>query len=217
MKMPMRFWLVMSVFLLLTACGDVQPPPEIETTAVREGYRFSGEGASAFSSSQQGCTYTYVYIFASRNQFREIKGAKTESNYVDIYLSKYNECTGNGSFIYGSTSDANFDINKQLTAATLTASFRACKDDYSSGTSVCGPAELTVSWTGQGKLSRVRSNNQYKMPDVIVKEMFKGTTRNATATGSFVFRGKTYNLDFSDPSSETALRSGKGSYVVIRK
>lgn len=203
--------------LLFAACGKVQPPPEIDTTAVRAGYRFSGEGATASSSSQKGCTSTSVYIFASRNQFREVKGEKTQLNYVEIYLSKYNECTDNGFTIYGSTSAADFDINRRLTAATLTASFRACKESYSSGTSVCGPAELTVSWTGQGKLSRVRSNNQYKMPEVIVKEMFRGTSRDATATGSFSFKGKTYNLDFSDPSSETAIRSGKGSYIVISK
>jgi hypothetical protein len=217
MKMTLRLGLVMSFLLMLAACGRVQPPPEMETAAVREGYRFSGEGASAFSSSQEGCTYTSVYISASRDQFREVKGAKTQSNYVEIYLSKYNECTGNESFIYGSTSDANFDINKQLTAATLTASFRACKEDYSRGTSVCGPAELTVSWTGQGKLSRGRSNNQYKTPELTVKEMFKGTSRDATATGSFSFRGKTYELSFSGSSSEAFLGSGRGSYVVIRK
>jgi outer membrane biogenesis lipoprotein LolB len=57
MKMTLRFGLVVSALLLLSACGEVQPPPEIEATAVREGARFSGEGAFASSSSQDG-----VYI-----------------------------------------------------------------------------------------------------------------------------------------------------------
>lgn len=217
MKMTLRFGLVVSALLLLSACGEVQPPPEIEATAVREGARFSGEGAFASSSSQDGCLYTSAYISASTNRVREIKGAKTQLNYVEVYYSKYNECTGEGSTIYGYTSDANFSINKRLSDATLTTTFQACKNNYSSDTVVCKPAELTFSWMGKGKLSRSRSNSQYKTPDLTIREMFKGTSRVADATGSFKFGSKTYQLSFDGATSETLLRSGKGSYVVTRK
>ncbi len=217
MKMTMRLGLVMSILLLLAACGKVQPLPELETAAVREGFRSTYESAQAWSESTDGCTVTYVYISAYKQRVKEVKGAKTEYNFADISLGNYNDCTWEGGFsIYGEASGANLSINKQLTKATLTATFEACK--YKSDRRpACGPAELTITWTGEGKLSKDREKFQYKTPTETVKGMFKGTTRAANATGSFTFRGKTYKLNFDGSMGEAFLRSGKGSYVEMRK
>lgn len=215
----MRLGFVTLVLLLLAACGSVQPPPELETAATREGYRFSQKSASAYSEITAGCKATSLSISAYKARQKEIKGAKTESNAVDFYLGRYNQCTESGFYISSSSSGKNFSINKQLTKATLTARFRACRESYPSGNSVCGPAKLTVSWTGQGGLTRSRSSEQIKTPTYTETSTFKGISRGATASGSFSFRGNTYKLSFPAPSDETFegafLFSGKGRYVKI--
>ncbi len=217
MKMTMRSGLVMLALLLLAACGTVQPPPELETAAVREGYRFSNKSASAYSENTVGCKTTSVSISAYKTRQKELKGAKTESNAVDFYLNRYNQCTESGFSIFSSSSGENFSINKQLTKATLTATFRACRESFPSGTTVCGPAKLTLSWKGQGGLTRSRSTERIKTPTYTEKSVFRGTSRGATASGTFSFRGKTSELSFpvfSDETYEGAyLFSGKGSYV----
>jgi len=221
MKMTMRSGLITSVLLLLTACGTVQPPPELETAAVREGFRFSNKSASAYSENTAGCKTASVGISAYKTRQKEIKGAKAESNAVDFYLSRYNQCKESGFSISGSGRSKNFSISKHLTTATLTATFRACRENFSNGAPVCGPAELTLSWKGQGGLTRRRSTEQVKTPSYTETYSFKGVSRGATASGSFSFRGKTYKLSFPVLSDETfegaSLFSGRGSYAKITR
>lgn len=218
MKMTMRLSLATLVLLLLAACGTVRPPPELETAAVREGYRFSNKSASAYSENTIGCKITSVSVSAYKTRQKELRGAKTESNAVDFYLSRYNQCTESGFYVSSSSSGKNFSIDKQLTKATLTATFEACRENFISGSSVCGPAELTLRWKGQGGLTRSRSVEQIKTPTYTEKSVFRGVSRDATASGTFSFKGKTYELSFPAPSDETfgtSLFSGRGSYVRI--
>lgn len=221
MRITLRSGLATLVLLILAACGTVQPPPELETAAVREGYRFSNKSASAYSENTVGCKTTSVGISAYKTRKKEIKGSKTESNAVELYVYRYNSCTESGFYISGSGSGENFSVSKQLTKATLTATFRVCRENYPSGTSVCSPAELTLNWKGQGGLTRSRSTEQIKTPTYTEKSVFKGLSRGTTASGTFSFRGKTSELSFpvfSDETYEGAfLFSGKGRYVRITK
>lgn len=220
MKMTMRLGLVMSILLLLAACGKVQPLPELETAAVKQlAYHYGRESAQSYTSSLDGCIDTYTWITASKERVKQFKFAKAEYNSVYIQLGQSNICTWEGGFqIYGETGGANLSIDKRLTKATLMATFEACKYKFVDGTAICGPAELTISWTGQGELLKNRSIARYdETPTVTVKDMFKGAYRAANTTGSFTFRGKTYALNFYGSMGEVSLRSGKGSYVEMRK
>lgn len=140
----------------------------------------SGSGASGsatwqFTNDDVQSMDTYIDVYEN------IDGS------TEIYLScYYNDVNGVYHSFWGSmtTTDDVFTVNKKLASASLSevsidGQYYDDETGYYSGT-----ATIAADWAGVGDITQVK----YTVKDGTFYSV-KGTTRDATATGSIVFEG----------------------------
>lgn len=218
MKNTVLSGLVTSSLVLLAACSQT-PPLELTPAASNESFRISARGAEAHFESREDCLVTYTAISASESKTKLSQGPGTIGSQAYISFGSYNECTYEGGIdLRGYTSDAHFSIDKRLKTARLTATFEVetCgfDDDEDYTCEPVGPAEVTISWTGDGDLIRGRDTSQWQTPSFKYTERFQGLSRDAIANGMISFGGETSELA---ATSEASLFSGKYSVRIVNK
>ncbi len=114
-----------------------------ELAVTTQKYQFKGENAYASFYQYDGCNSTYVDIYAYNSITKDAPGAPTSQKQASLYYSNYNYCDGTGSSGYGSVTNPNFTVDKQLNSGSLNGTFTVY--DYSSGTEKSVNVALT--WT----------------------------------------------------------------------
>ena len=92
------------------------------TVFAAESIQYSGMGADAYFSSNDGCISTDTFVQGLDYQYKKPSGEP--QSYVYLTVSQYNSCTGE-SIMYvealGSVSESAFQVSDKQDTATLTA------------------------------------------------------------------------------------------------
>lgn len=183
--------------------------PAVAATTTK--YQFKGQNASASFYQYDECNSTSAYITAFTSRVKEGPGAPTAQMGADLYYYNYNYCNGTYSEGYGSSPDANFTIDNQLSSASLNGTFVVY--DYWSGTTKTASVALT--WTGIGSTSNDKYSYTYQTPTYMTRYRSNGTSREAQVTGSINVDGT--NLINSSSSYGYLSSSRSGSFERITR
>jgi len=201
--------LVLSVAVLLSMLVTALPAHAAGAETLH--FSFRGLEAEAFFDSVDGCVETSVDVFAVDGRTKSGPGQPAAESVAAIFISQFDVCTG-GLLLaadgFATLTPNQFQIDKQLTAATLNATIEVT--DFVSGTVF--PVDVSVSWTGTGAIVTVKDRFHLTAPGFKVNSRFDGTTRDATASGT-VSNGTT---NFTpEPAVFADLRSVKQGEVDI--
>jgi hypothetical protein len=189
----------------------------IPSSTSADSLRFSGRGAQAdfysFDEDDGSLTYAYVFVNKGKTTFHDPPGGRPETfsdTSVEIYISQFlpghPEDPTDDIFrdIFGFTTDADFQVDRFLTAATLNATVDAVACEYPVDQPlpalerVRSPAaqngepepctdttlDVNLTWAGFGNISRIGAHEHFHGPGFIVSSHFKGTHREAEVSGS---------------------------------
>jgi hypothetical protein len=207
--MRTRLLLVVSLALALMALALPARAAGAETLH----FSFAGQTADAtfFSTDPSGCVSTEVFLLVTDGRSKSGSGPPTVAPSAIIIVSQADTCTQTVLIAADGTAvlaPGQFQIDNQLTAATLTATIEVF--DFVSGASF--PLEVNVSWTGVGGLSSSKTHVHQTFPGFKVNRRDDRTFRDATASGT-VSDGTT---NFTpEPTTEAELASVKNGEVDI--
>jgi hypothetical protein len=195
--------------LALVLAGLTLPTP---AWAAAESSNFRGSSAIAdFSSTDpSGCILTSAFVFGTDGRLHEPPGPPVTSPTVQVNLFQFDSCTGTTLvFAYGLVTipDEAFQIDQQLTSATLNATVQAT--DLNTGSTL--NVDIDVTWTGTGELTRQSIHSHFHAPGFISHTRFNGTFREAQASGSISFAG----TSLAGQSTSALIGSTKSGSVVI--
>jgi hypothetical protein len=152
------------------------------TALAATNFKFKGNTADAFFSSFDGCVLTEVSIFASEGVFKSGPGRGGLSSGTSLFISQFDFCADTQVLAaegFAELSPSDFEVANRLSMATLDATVNVF--DFVSGLSFDVDVDLT--WTATG-LSRQNVNNHFTSPGCKVHSRFRGTSREATVSGS---------------------------------
>jgi len=178
--MRTRLLTVVSLALGLMALALPARAAGAETRHVQ----FQGLTAQAEFSSTQGCVRTRAYVLATDGRVKTDPGGPEAASGAEVYLFQEDVCTQTrllGGFGFVELAPDAFQIDKEFTAATLTATIEW--SDFESGTSF--PVHISMRWTGFG--DTFSDDERYRRedpPGVWVNFHLNGTFRQATASGT---------------------------------
>ena len=175
-------------------------------------YQFKGDNAFAGFSEFNDCSSTYVEVSVFDSITREGTGAPTAQKQANLYYSTYNYCTGQYSSSYGSVTNPNFTLagGGALQSATLKTTIPLTD---SSGNSK--KAEINLTWTGTGDISRGNSHSHYQGPGYSSNYRSNGSWRDAKPTGTITVDST--NIIANLPNSYANLtQSNSGSISITR-
>lgn len=159
----------------------------------------SDRGAEAFWTTfpvegepEPGVVYTDTFVFASQSAINE-DGTTFSDKFVFVDRFSFSfDRRGNftfesATFGFASGDDVALTVGAKLQNASVaaTVSLETCTEDRR-GNFICeaaGTGSLTASWTGQGELIRANGTFHQVSKTFTFNSHFKGTFRNATATG----------------------------------
>lgn len=174
-------------------------------------YQFKGQNTYISFYQYDECNVKSVNIYAFANRTKEVSGAPTQQMGADIYYGNYNYCTGESSNGYGSSPNAKFTTNNQLSSATLTGTFAV----YDSLTDGPKTVEVNLTLTGIGFTSKGRNNYTSQTPTSMTRYRSIGEYREAEAAGSVILDG--INLIANTAGFGSLNSSTSGSYERIAK
>jgi hypothetical protein len=183
--------------LALASCSDSAGP--VTATAIdadparaRALLRFRARDllASAFFDSvdPSGCIVTSASITGSETVTHQIfmgEQIKSKGPGVGMFATQINFCTGEVLFdiLAGTGTGVTFEAASNLTEATLSATFSDV--NFATGEEVL--ISVTMTWVGTGAISKTRTKGGSKEEGVTFQ--FKGTSRDATASGTLLVDG----------------------------
>src|SRR6266545_541718 len=177
--MRTRLLAVVSLAFVLMALALPARAAGAETLHVK----FQGQTAQAEFSSTKGCVQTVVYVLATDGRFKTDPGGPEAASGGEVYISKFDVCAQTqlvDAFGFAVLAPDEFQVDEQLTAATLTATIEV--SDFTSGTSF--PVHVSVSWTGFGDTFSQDDRFHLKTPGFKVNFHLDGTFRQAAASGT---------------------------------
>ncbi|MFL6198421.1 MAG: hypothetical protein ACJ76J_04535 [Thermoanaerobaculia bacterium] len=175
-------------------------------------YSFRGSAAAARFETTEGCISTETDIFVYEHQSHFPPGPAPEgSPGIEIFIYRYNIC-GEISFLSSVSSRADlpegaFSVSGGLQGATLNAAIEV-EDE----TGNRFPISIDIAWSGVGEVSRSINHENASSPGVRGIWRSKGTSRDATATGSVVLETANVTLN---PSINGTLMDAQSGIVII--
>jgi hypothetical protein len=174
---------------------------------------FNVRGPSAFAefSRTEGCITTVVFVFGTEVKFHDPPGPPTPVSFAEVGLLQFDDCTGatlQAAFGDATLTDEAFQVNRELSSATLNATVQVT-DEITGSTST---VEVDLTWTGTGELVRETERFHSHAPGVNFQSRFNGRFRDAEASGSVSLGG--VNLA-QQPSEFAQLASVKQGEVTI--
>jgi hypothetical protein len=179
--------------------------------ATTDQYQFKGENASASFYQYDGCSSTYVNVYAFENVTKSAPGAPTSQKEAYFFYSNYNYCNGTGSYGSSSSQNVTFTSNNSLNSATLKGTFTVT--DYRSGNTKTADVDLT--WTGTGDTYRGNYHSHSQGPGYSSNYRSIGGYREAEVSGNVTLDG--VNLIANLSSDAYLSSSNNGSLSITRK
>jgi hypothetical protein len=213
--------------LLVSGCGDDTAPPtgartesprpsaRVSTTAVdRFRFQLRRVGAEALFEriDPTGCVVTDVDVLGAEDAVKQGPGKPTTGPFAVAFIFEVDVCAQQVlRDIFGFTDDVVFQANRnKLTQASLQATITAV--DNLSGAEV--PIEVDVAWSGTGVLVSQSDRFRIKTPSTLMSQWFKGTFRDAAASGSVVVDGENLATDAALLADIFRLRTG--NFEIVR-
>jgi hypothetical protein len=172
-----------------------------------------GKGAHAFFSSSDPCVSTVVEVVGVQGKDKTAAGGPSATPFASVLVDQYDFCTDTQlSFILGSTGDGlALQVGTRLTDASLQVTIPAI--DFVSGTEVS--VDVNVDWTGTGQLVTTSQRFREKTPGGLVIFQFKGTRRDATASGTVSVGG--VNFTPEPTTQDTYIFDSKDSQLTVER
>jgi hypothetical protein len=156
-------------------------------------FRFSGTFAEAVWSASTATSSTSASVFVGKST----QGSELSVNQVTETFDSSGNFTGATATFADVASGFSFTLLPSLTSASLSElglpAFTCTYDANFNQTCTDTTIDVTVAWTGQGPISRGIEINHFKSDGFSVTDRFKGTSRDATATGTI--DGSTFTAD----------------------
>lgn len=169
-----------SAAVLMPTAGASAGTSTVKPTHVNLRGPLANAGFSTIDPS--GCTETDVFVSAQHETEQQTPTTKRYSE-VEVSVYKYDACTDteliNAAGVNDSLGIGAFQVSKQLDQASLTATVSL--EDLISGTSF--PVTVDVDWVGTSDIRRQHSNTNELYPGCHILNRWKGSGREAVATG----------------------------------
>ena len=191
--------------------------------AQKYSYRTKGNTATYSASSSTDCGYESlsVYVFEERTS-----GSQVSYDAVNVDYARYDFCTGEYTYGYGTFSGADFDVKKlQSASVDGTGSFELVSCDYSEGggdtdggfIDPCvystSAISLNLDWVGTGETYKDRYVQVSSTPSARYKYTQNGQSREAAVTGSISIDGTPLSL--SDGYGSLSF-SSSATFEIVR-
>ena len=161
------------------------------------------------SVDPSGCVETTVFVFGAEETVKEGPGKPSAGPLAFLQLFEFNFCTNEIRELFGTTSEATFQVSNKLDEAHLQATIP--NFDVVDGVEV--PAVIDLAWAGVGELGSQSDRFRLKLPGVMVSEWFKGTFRPAQVTGTVMVGDE--NLA-ANPFDALIFRARSGRFETVR-
>ena len=175
--------------------------------------KVSGNNASAYFYSFDGCTETSAGLFANNGQIKDSVTGQSGSSTVALNVSRFNYCTGEA--FEGNTfvelAPGQFTVDPKLATATLTTTVPV----FDGAGQAIGDVTVDITWTATSGVTSGKSSSSTTFPDG-TKQSFRssGASRQASASGTI----SAGNLNFvSGPSYYADIQSSKQGTLTITK
>ncbi len=191
MKTKIALALVL-VTTLLAAAAHFSPAPA-QAAGNASHFRFSGKAAVAAwttcPNDETNIVCTNTYIIASEQLHTPDDYALSGNS---LYYSKWTYIrtdAGNWSVVSyqsGFAENVAFSINNNLTSGSVSALVPLLLCVWEGGEEICSetaPADVNVSWTGNGSLVKWRGNSTFNAEDFKLVSQDRGSSRPALAVG----------------------------------
>lgn len=220
---------VIGLLLLLAGCSDDNAPttaprsagraPALATTTTHTQHKALTARADFGDIDQSGCVETAVFVFAAEQTSKEAdsmaagpSGKPVTGVFFFVSVSQINFCTGE--FLRGLSgvgTEASFHVDRvKLSEAHLKATVLALDDFTQSEV----PVEVDLTWTATGELVSLSERFRQKQPGLLVSSFFKGTLRDAAATGTVLVGGE--NLTPNVSTDAEIIRSREGTLSIVK-
>ena len=212
----------------LLACDQTSQPTEspaagtVATRAYAAGSLAKGDSAlhfqlrelaaDAFFATTDGCIATDALVVGSQQAVKVGPGKPTRVPVALVFVSVFDLCAGQLlRDIFGETSNVEFTADRvKLSQARLQATVPAT--DFVTGAEL--DVEVDVAWTSFGEPSFQSSRNMIRQGGLLIRELFKGPFRDATATGSVIVGGE--NIASEPALFGDVFRIKTGDFLLVR-
>jgi hypothetical protein len=175
-------------------------------------FRFRDKGVEATFSSSSECVQTFAEIMASRRALKAGSVAPSQEPLAQVFIDRFDTCTGTQlNAILGSTTDGvALQVDNRLTVARLQVTIPGF--DFVSETEVL--VDVNLDWTGTGTLVTTSTKSREVSPGGVVITRFRGTRRDATASGTVLLSD--VNLT-PEPSEDAAIFDAQASELTVER
>jgi hypothetical protein len=173
----------------------------------------SGNNATAYFYSFDGCTETSASLFANNGKIKDSVTGHSGTSTVVLNVSRFDYCTGEtfAGNTYVELAPGQFTVDKTLATAKLTTTVPL----FDQAGQPIGDVTVDITWTATSGATSGKSSSSTTFPDGS-KQSFRstGTFRQASASGSI----SAGNLNFaSGPSYYADIQSSKQGTLTITK
>lgn len=212
-RSPLKFrMLAMTALACATGIATITSAVAAETNK----YQTKGKTADLSTSftSGDGCENVNIYLNASESVTKSGPGAPVAQPGGSLSVSKFNFCTGASEWGYGELTLQTLSIDNQLSSADAvgTATITMCNNF---DTCYTENFNVDVNWTSTAPKYSYSGNNRYVFGGVRVHSRYRGTSREASVTGTISNASTTYTL----PGDWTwaSISSNQSGYMEIIK
>lgn len=173
-------------------------------------FRFTGQTADAFFDSSEGCVETSAGITATSNRVKNVGRPETTPT-VFVSLVQFDNCSFTtllAAFGFTNLPAGALEFKGNLNSATLNTSF----DVFDEVSSTTFPVDISVSWTGIGRVSVGINHSIFKAPGFQNNFTSIGDFRAATASGSVTALGTNFS---PSPAVFADLNSTKSGSLSV--
>ena len=173
-------------------------------------YKFKGKSIHAYFSNVDlsGCVVTTAFVFASEQLAQYVAGAGIPSTGVELYVSKYNQCTEETLISAENivpVPQADLNISGSLRKAVLKTTVNV----YDAEKNVSFEVFVDLSWTGTDTIVRQNTTIQYDFPDCRTNDHSNSTFHFAQASGTVSDGTTNFSPDPSTFGTISLERSGE--------
>jgi hypothetical protein len=175
--------------------------------------RFHGGFAEAFWETSTATRLTETIVTASASK----QGSQLFVDQFTVHFDAHGNFAGATDTFSEVTRGFSFTLRHRLAGASLSGSglpATTCTFDPNFDPTRCTATTIgvTVTWTGQGPITRSVSNDRFKSDGFRATEHFNGTFRAATATGRVA--GRTLRASDSEDADLGTAKSGSTTVCI---